>query len=64
MKSSKKNLNHIAIIMDGNRTWSKKNSLSIKEGHKAGVKTAKKVVKKEVKETETKKSAPKAKAKK
>ena len=29
MKSSKKNLNHIAIIMDGNRTWSKKNSLSI-----------------------------------
>ena len=45
MKSSKKNLNHIAIIMDGNRTWSKKNSLSIKEGHKAGVKTAKKVVK-------------------
>ena len=44
MKSSKKKLNHIAIIMDGNRTWSKKNSLSIKEGHKAGVKTAKKVV--------------------
>ena len=44
MKSQKKNLNHVAIIMDGNRTWSKKNSLSIKEGHKAGVKIAKKVV--------------------
>tara|TARA_B100001778_G_scaffold230773_1_gene192056 strand:- start:270 stop:953 length:684 start_codon:yes stop_codon:yes gene_type:complete len=45
MKVSKKKLNHVAIIMDGNRTWSKKNNLNIKEGHKAGVKTAKKVVK-------------------
>jgi len=44
MKSSRKSLNHIAIIMDGNRTWSKKNNLNIDEGHKAGVKTAKKIV--------------------
>ena len=44
MKSSRKSLNHIAIIMDGNRTWSKRNNLNIDEGHKAGVKTAKKIV--------------------
>ena len=31
--------------MDGNRTWSKKNNLNIKDGHEAGVKTAKKIVK-------------------
>ena len=30
--------------MDGNRTWSKRNNLNIDEGHKAGVKTAKKIV--------------------
>ena len=44
MKSLRKSLNHIAIIMDGNRTWSKRNNLNIDEGHKAGVKTAKKIV--------------------
>ena len=45
MKSSKNIPNHVAIIMDGNRTWSKINNLDPKEGHKAGVKSAKKIVK-------------------
>ena len=45
MKLSKNIPNHVAIIMDGNRTWSKKNNLNVKEGHKAGVKSAKKIVK-------------------
>lgn len=30
------NINHLAVIMDGNRRWAKKNDVSIKEGHKAG----------------------------
>jgi len=29
---------HIAIVMDGNRRWAKKNNLSSSEGHKAGAK--------------------------
>ena len=29
---------HVAIIMDGNRRWAKKNDLSSGEGHKAGAK--------------------------
>ena len=45
MKSSKNIPNHVAIIMDGNRTWSKINNLDPKEDHKAGVKSAKKIVK-------------------
>jgi len=45
MKSTKNIPNHVAIIMDGNRTWSKINNLNVKEGHKAGVKSAKKIVK-------------------
>ena len=44
MKTSKENPNHVAIIMDGNGTWSEKNNLQKKEGHKKGVKTAKKVI--------------------
>ena len=44
MKPSKNIPNHVAIIMDGNRTWSKINNLDPKEGHKAGVKSAKKIV--------------------
>ena len=44
MKINKNIPNHIAIIMDGNGTWSKKNNLNRKEGHQAGVKTAKKVI--------------------
>ena len=44
MKTSKKNPKHIAIVMDGNGTWSIKNNLHKKEGHKKGVKTAKKII--------------------
>lgn len=44
MKISKKTPNHVAIVMDGNGTWSIKNNLQKKEGHKKGVKTAKKVI--------------------
>ena len=33
-------INHIAIIMDGNRRWAKKNNLTKINGHKAGVKNA------------------------
>jgi undecaprenyl diphosphate synthase len=36
----KKNLNHVAIIMDGNNRWAKSKGLSSKEGHKEGVKKA------------------------
>lgn len=37
MEIDKKNLpKHIAIIMDGNRRWAAKHSLSVSEGHKAG----------------------------
>ena len=34
-------LNHVAIIMDGNNRWAKSKGLSSKEGHKEGVKKAK-----------------------
>ena len=44
MKTRKNNPNHIAIIMDGNGTWSKRNKLQRKDGHKAGVKTAKRII--------------------
>ena len=32
---------HVAIIMDGNSRWAKKNKLTKKEGHRAGVNAAK-----------------------
>ena len=35
-----KEFNHIAIIMDGNRRWAKKNKLANLQGHEAGVKNA------------------------
>ena len=39
MSIDKNNLpQHVAIIMDGNRRWAKKNNLSSSEGHKAGAK--------------------------
>ncbi len=44
MEKIKNNPNHIAIIMDGNGTWSKRKGLKKKEGHQQGVKTAKKVI--------------------
>ena len=41
MKKTQKNPNHIAVIMDGNGTWSKRKGLSKKKGHQKGVKSAK-----------------------
>ena len=38
------NLNHIAIIMDGNRRWAKSKSLPSMFGHKEGVKALKKTI--------------------
>ena len=34
---SKKKINHVAIIMDGNGRWAKKNNLQKKNGHKYGI---------------------------
>ena len=42
MRINKNKPNHVAIIMDGNGTWSKSKKLQRKEGHKKGVETAKK----------------------
>ena len=36
---------HIAIIMDGNRTWAKKNNLDPRLGHKKGAETLENIVK-------------------
>ena len=36
---------HVAIIMDGNGRWAKKNNLKIKEGHAKGVSALKEIVK-------------------
>lgn len=36
--------NHIAIIMDGNRTWAREKGLDSKFGHKEGAKTLEKIV--------------------
>ena len=38
-------LNHIAIIIDGNRRWAKKNKLDQIEGHRKGIETAKFIAK-------------------
>lgn len=35
---------HVAIIMDGNGRWAKEKNLDTSEGHKAGVKVVKKIV--------------------
>ncbi len=42
------NLKNIAIIMDGNGRWAKKNNLLIKEGHARGVSVLKEIVKESV----------------
>ena len=42
------NLKNIAIIMDGNGRWAKKNNLQIKEGHARGVLALKEIVKESV----------------
>lgn len=36
---------HIAIIMDGNRRWAKKNNVPMQMGHKKGAETIEKIVK-------------------
>ena len=41
-------LKNIAIIMDGNGRWAKKNNLQIKEGHARGVSVLKEIVKESV----------------
>ena len=42
------NLKNIAIIMDGNGRWAKKNNLQVKEGHAKGVLALKEIVKESV----------------
>lgn len=37
-------LNHLAIIMDGNRRWAKSKGLPVKMGHKAGAKAFEKAI--------------------
>ena len=34
---------HVAIIMDGNRRWAKKNNLSTPQGHKEGAEKLKRI---------------------
>jgi len=43
--NKQKKLQHIAIIMDGNGRWASKKGLSRTEGHKAGVESARKIIK-------------------
>ena len=38
------NLNHLAIIMDGNGRWAKERKLDRLSGHKEGAKSAKKII--------------------
>ncbi len=38
-------LNHLAVIMDGNRRWAKKNNLKVNLGHKAGIDNSIKILK-------------------
>ncbi len=45
MSFATKKINHIAIIMDGNGRWAKKNSLNKKKGHQAGIDAAIKICK-------------------
>jgi len=40
-----KKSDHVAIIMDGNRRWAKKNNVPIKRGHEAGYHALKEIVK-------------------
>ena len=43
-------LNHVAIIMDGNGRWGLKNKNSRNEGHKAGLKTVEKILREALKQ--------------
>ncbi|MDC3111474.1 undecaprenyl diphosphate synthase family protein, partial [Pelagibacteraceae bacterium] len=40
MPYSLEKINHVAIIMDGNGRWAKRNSVKKKDGHYAGINTA------------------------
>ncbi len=40
---SKKKINHVAIIMDGNGRWAKKNNISKRKGHESGVRNCIKI---------------------
>jgi undecaprenyl diphosphate synthase len=42
--SQKNTLNHLAVIMDGNRRWAKQNNLSNYHGHKVGGQKAKMLI--------------------
>ena len=44
-KDSKKNISHIAIIMDGNGRWASARGLPRYEGHAQGLKTLRKLLK-------------------
>ena len=39
-------LNHLAIIMDGNRRWAVSNNLNVYEGHRKGAQNLWSIVKK------------------
>ena len=43
-------LNHVAIIMDGNGRWGLKNKSSRNEGHKAGLNSVEKIIKESIKQ--------------
>ena len=43
------NVNHVAIIMDGNGRWGIKKYKSRKFGHKQGIKTVEKIIEASVK---------------
>ena len=45
MTFSTKKINHLAIIMDGNGRWAKKNLVNKKDGHQAGIDVAIKICK-------------------
>ena len=38
-------INHLAIILDGNRRWAEKKGLSKEQGHKEGVKNVGRLLK-------------------
>lgn len=44
-ENTKNQLNHIAIIMDGNGRWAKKHKLANDEGHKKGAESSKEAIK-------------------
>ena len=43
LNSKKSKINHVAIIMDGNGRWAKKNKISKKKGHEQGVRNCIKI---------------------